>query len=192
MKRLLIARSFWNFINWRYTGFFFKYHKYTVFFIWINHYARNFPSFLLFSFKFSFKTAKNETNFWLEIVWIYPSYLSVETVDFSWTIFFVETGNSSWIHAQDRQLDGTCVIRAVKKLGLESGQPIMGNEHGAGSFVPGSFGQIYDVFRLFSVRGTQHQFSENICSEDDLRSKIFGTFVVKFLACLPLLGFLNI
>ena len=27
---------------------------------------------------------------------------------------------------------------------------------------------------------------ENICSEDDLRSRIFGTFVVKFLACLPL------
>ena len=39
------------------------------------------------------------------------------------------------------------------------------------------------------VRGTQRQFSENICSEDDLRSRIFGTFVVKFLACLPLLGF---
>ena len=36
------------------------------------------------------------------------------------------------------------------------------------------------------VRGTQRQFSENICSEDDLRSRIFGTFVVKFLACLPL------
>ena len=35
--------------------------------------------------------------------------------------------------------------------------------------------------------GTQRQFSENICSEDDLRSRIFGTFVVKFLACLPLL-----
>ena len=29
------------------------------------------------------------------------------------------------------------------------------------------------------------EFSENICSEDDLRSIIFGTFVVKFLACLP-------
>ena len=27
---------------------------------------------------------------------------------------------------------------------------------------------------------------ENICSEDDFRSIIFGTFVVKFLACLPL------
>ena len=41
-------------------------------------------------------------------------------------------------------------------------------------------------------RGTQRQFSENICSEDDLRSRIFETFVVKFLACLPLLGFSNI
>ena len=35
-------------------------------------------------------------------------------------------------------------------------------------------------------------FRENICSEDDLRSRIFGAFVLKFLACLPLLGFSNI
>ena len=42
---------------------------------------------------------------------------------------------------------------------------------------------------LTSSRGTQRQFLENICSEDDLRSRIFGTFFVKFLACLPLLGF---
>ena len=35
-------------------------------------------------------------------------------------------------------------------------------------------------------------FRTNICSEDDLRSRIFGTFVVKFIACLPLLGFSNI
>ena len=28
-------------------------------------------------------------------------------------------------------------------------------------------------------------FRKNICSEDDLRSRIFGTFVVKFLASLP-------
>ena len=35
-------------------------------------------------------------------------------------------------------------------------------------------------------------FGEHICSEDDLRTRIFGTFVVKFLACLPLLGFSNI
>ena len=41
-------------------------------------------------------------------------------------------------------------------------------------------------------RGTQRQFLEIIFSEDDLRSRIFGTFVVKFFACLPLLGFSNI
>ena len=45
---------------------------------------------------------------------------------------------------------------------------------------------------LKKIRGTQRQFSENIYSGDDLRSTIFGTFVVKFLACLPLLGFSNI
>ena len=38
---------------------------------------------------------------------------------------------------------------------------------------------------------TQRQYLENVCSEDDLRSRIFGTIVVKFLACLPLLGFSN-
>ena len=38
----------------------------------------------------------------------------------------------------------------------------------------------------------ESNFRENICSEDDLRSRVFGTFVVKFLACLPLLGFSNI
>ena len=44
-----------------------------------------------------------------------------------------------------------------------------------------------------SDRGTQRQFLENICSEDDLRSRIFGTFVVAclFVACLPVLGFSN-
>ena len=36
-----------------------------------------------------------------------------------------------------------------------------------------------------NIKDTQRQFSENTCSEDDLRSRIFGTFVVKFLACLP-------
>ena len=40
-------------------------------------------------------------------------------------------------------------------------------------------------------RGTQRQFVENICSEDDLISRIFETVVVKFLACLPVLGFSN-
>ena len=42
------------------------------------------------------------------------------------------------------------------------------------------------------IRGTQRQFSENICSEDDFKARISGTFDVKFLACLPLLGFSNI
>ena len=49
-----------------------------------------------------------------------------------------------------------------------------------------------DEFVKHLFRGTQRQFSENICSEDDLRSRIFGTFCVKFLAYLPLLGFSNI
>ena len=35
-------------------------------------------------------------------------------------------------------------------------------------------------------------FRENTCSEGDLRSRIFGAFVVTFLARLPLLGFSNI
>ena len=47
--------------------------------------------------------------------------------------------------------------------------------------------------RIFDAnRATQRQFSENICSEDDLRSRFFETFVVKFLSCRPLLGFSNI
>ena len=44
-------------------------------------------------------------------------------------------------------------------------------------------------FSLETVKQGQRQIFENICSEDDLRSRIFGTFFVKFLACLPLLGF---
>ena len=50
-----------------------------------------------------------------------------------------------------------------------------------------------DILILFGehCRGTQRQFLENMCSEDDLRSRIFGTFVVKFLACPPPQGFSN-
>ena len=33
-------------------------------------------------------------------------------------------------------------------------------------------------------RGTQGQFLENICSKDDLRSRIFGTIAVK-IYCVP-------
>ena len=42
-----------------------------------------------------------------------------------------------------------------------------------------------------AFRDTQRQFSENICSKDDLRSRIVGTFAVKLLVCLPLQGFSN-
>ena len=70
--------------------------------------------------------------------------------------------------------------------------------------------QIFSSFRFAPFRFANHSkpllstrrraftgapngnFRENICSEDDLRTRIFGTFVVKFLACLPLLGFSNI
>ena len=52
---------------------------------------------------------------------------------------------------------------------------------------------IFPMNKLMSIyRGTQRQFSENICSQDDSRSRIFETVVVKFLACLPLLEFSNI
>ena len=34
-------------------------------------------------------------------------------------------------------------------------------------------------------RGTQRQFSENICSEDDMRSRIFGTLFCRKISCLP-------
>ena len=49
------------------------------------------------------------------------------------------------------------------------------------------------IVNFFSVpRAPNGNFRENICPEDDLRTRIFGTFVVTFLACLPLLGFSNI
>ena len=40
-------------------------------------------------------------------------------------------------------------------------------------------------FQLVLIKDTQRQLKKNICSEDDLRSRIFETFVVNFLlACL--------
>ena len=50
---------------------------------------------------------------------------------------------------------------------------------------------LHHTFEVY-FRGTQRQFSEYICSEDDLRSRIFGTFLVTFLACLLPLRFSNI
>ena len=60
------------------------------------------------------------------------------------------------------------------------------------SSVSSPFKQKAPTMSTHCVRSTQRQFSENICSKDDLRSRIFGAFVVKFLACLPLPGFSNI
>ena len=47
-------------------------------------------------------------------------------------------------------------------------------------------------FRENLTGAPNDNFRKNICSEDDLRSRIFGKFVEKFPACLPLLGFSNI
>jgi len=56
--------------------------------------------------------------------------------------------------------------------------------------------EIKAMYRRSSVHvqsgAPNDNFRKNICSEDDLRSRIFGTFVVKFFACLPLLGFSKI
>ena len=52
--------------------------------------------------------------------------------------------------------------------------------------------EIFCHFVQLITGAPNSSFRENICSEDDLRSTIFGAFVVKFLVCLPLLGFSNI
>ena len=49
-----------------------------------------------------------------------------------------------------------------------------------------------DYHYRLSSGAPNDNFQKNICSEDNLRSRIFRTFVVKFLACLFLLGFSNI
>ena len=51
---------------------------------------------------------------------------------------------------------------------------------------------LFLFFKCYFAGAPNGNFRENICSEDDLRSSIFGAFVVKFLPCLPLLGFSNI
>ena len=48
--------------------------------------------------------------------------------------------------------------------------------------------RVYHAARFsFQSGAPNDNFRKNICSEDDFRSRIFGKFVVKFLACLPLL-----
>ena len=52
---------------------------------------------------------------------------------------------------------------------------------------------IFEAWHMKQRSGAPNgNFRENICSEDYLRTRIFGTFVVKFFACLPFLGFSNI
>ena len=59
--------------------------------------------------------------------------------------------------------------------------------------IPAYFKNIYSRPAAPESTGAPNDnFRKNICLEDDLRSKIFGTFFVKFLACLPLLAFSNI
>ena len=73
-------------------------------------------------------------------------------------------------------------------FGLKQGQDL---ENRAAH--PTKNSQVYPgALFLYTSGAPNGNFRENICSEDDLRTRIFGTFVVKFLACLPLLGFSNI
>ena len=51
---------------------------------------------------------------------------------------------------------------------------------------------LIDIVEAVEAGAPNGNFRESISSEDDLRSRIFGVFVVKFLPCLPLLGFSNI
>ena len=48
-----------------------------------------------------------------------------------------------------------------------------------------------EAFTLAVSGAPNDNVRKNICSEGDLRSRILGTFVVKFLACMPLIGFSN-
>ena len=49
--------------------------------------------------------------------------------------------------------------------------------------------EIWTIAARFISGAPNDNFRKNICSEDDLTSRIFETFVAKLLACLPLLGF---
>ena len=82
---------------------------------------------------------------------------------------------------------------ANQKWHFEHGQHLACTQILVHRWGPKTTCRILPLFHRLTFRGTQRQFLENVCSEGDLRSRIFGTFffVVKFLACLPLLGFSN-
>ena len=56
--------------------------------------------------------------------------------------------------------------------------------------VSAPYGHLFDIFFITQGHPTTI-FGKYPVREDDLRSRIFGTFVVKFLACLPLPGLSN-
>ena len=63
-------------------------------------------------------------------------------------------------------------------------------------FVKSGLNGLNGAMRLVVLLNTSGAPNDNfrkiICSENNLRSRIFGSFSVKFLACLLLLGFSNI
>ena len=72
----------------------------------------------------------------------------------------------------------------------------MGNKFGDFGYSPLNRGcplnTGFTVHNPVKTGAPNDNFRKNICSEDDLRTRIFEKFVVKFLAWLPLLGFSNI
>ena len=79
------------------------------------------------------------------------------------------------------------LVAISSNLFLRNNSPADGSSLDPEAFASGLL--LKKKYHCPSFSGTQRQFSENVCSEDELRSRTFGTFVVKFLACLPLLIF---
>ena len=96
-------------------------------------------------------------------------------------MFGVKYGRVAFIHkvlGTLRSDDGDGNEDVKKAIGLITKTTILYVHH---TFLYISLQSLHD---RDVVRGTQRQSSENICSEDDLRTRIFGTFFVKF-SCLP-------
>ena len=85
----------------------------------------------------------------------------------------------------------SCQIAQTKRK-WSSDELRYGSNNKEGSFLKQNSLVVLCEMVHLNYRGTQRQFSKNSCLEDDLRSRILGTFAGKFLACLPLLGFSNI
>ena len=133
-----------------------------------KRFSFSFPTFLLLSFFFcaivDLSQCEMETSFSSLLV-LLPAYLRLFG-SFSWSV--LARSWASWKFFSSSLAERVLEYGLLYKLRNARGMGRNGH------------------------RGTQRQFSEKICSEDDLRSRSFGTFVVKLLACLPLLGFSNI